>query len=318
VQDDRFVIKEFSRAEMEAFLSGATGYFQYMAGAIFGARPTTLAKIFGCFRISIRNTQTGKSIKLDCLVIEVRGCASPPSRPSLTPAPQNLFYGRQMHKIFDLKGSLRNRHIRETGRADEVLLDENLVEIASKSPLFVREHDKRLLRAALWNDSLWLERQNVMDYSLVVGLDKDRKELVVGIIDFVRTYTWDKKVSRARPRSGASHRLTRVCDRPSRGSRKPPASAAPRRRRRSSRPACTGSASSPSSTPPSSCPTHGSRLQTRQSRCTARRARAPSTRPAASFPARTRRPRPSHPRPQGLLLLSLLTCDLSRPPTAFV
>jgi 1-phosphatidylinositol-3-phosphate 5-kinase len=29
-----------------------------------------------------------------------------------------------------------------------------------------------------------------MDYSLMVGVDEARKELVVGIIDVVRTYTW--------------------------------------------------------------------------------------------------------------------------------
>ncbi|KAF2323993.1 hypothetical protein GH714_005902 [Hevea brasiliensis] len=33
---------------------------------------------------------------------------------------------------------------------------------------------------------------DVMDYSLLVGLDNERKELVVGIIDFMRQYTWDK------------------------------------------------------------------------------------------------------------------------------
>jgi len=41
---------------------------------------------------------------------------------------ENLFYGRQLKQIFDLKGSTRNR------RADEnnpVLLDENLLEGAS-------------------------------------------------------------------------------------------------------------------------------------------------------------------------------------------
>lgn len=32
-----------------------------------------------------------------------------------------------------------------------------------------------------------------MDYSLIVGVDHDRDELVVGIVDFIRTYTWDKK-----------------------------------------------------------------------------------------------------------------------------
>jgi 1-phosphatidylinositol-3-phosphate 5-kinase len=31
-----------------------------------------------------------------------------------------------------------------------------------------------------------------MDYSLLVGVDEERQELVVGIIDFIRQYTWDK------------------------------------------------------------------------------------------------------------------------------
>lgn len=31
-----------------------------------------------------------------------------------------------------------------------------------------------------------------MDYSLLVGVDEERQELVLGIIDFIRQYTWDK------------------------------------------------------------------------------------------------------------------------------
>ena len=33
-----------------------------------------------------------------------------------------------------------------------------------------------------------------MDYSLLVGIDEEKKELVVGIIDFLRQYTWDKQL----------------------------------------------------------------------------------------------------------------------------
>jgi len=33
---------------------------------------------------------------------------------------------------------------------------------------------------------------HVMDYSLLVGVDEERQELVLGIIDFIRQYTWDK------------------------------------------------------------------------------------------------------------------------------
>lgn len=32
----------------------------------------------------------------------------------------------------------------------------------------------------------------MMDYSLLVGIDEDKHELIVGIIDFMRKYTWDK------------------------------------------------------------------------------------------------------------------------------
>jgi hypothetical protein len=107
---------------------------------------------------------------------------------------ENVFYGRQISRIFDLKGSVRNRHVQSTGTASEVLLDENLIEFIGESPLFIREHSKKLLRAAVWNDTLFLSKLDVMDYSLLVGIDNNSRELVVGIVDFVRTFTWDKKL----------------------------------------------------------------------------------------------------------------------------
>ncbi|TYJ97007.1 1-phosphatidylinositol-3-phosphate 5-kinase FAB1B-like [Cucumis melo var. makuwa] len=51
---------------------------------------------------------------------------------------------------------------------------------------------KRLLERAVWNDTSFLASIDVMDYSLLVGLDEEKQELVVGIIDFMRQYTWDK------------------------------------------------------------------------------------------------------------------------------
>lgn len=102
-------------------------------------------------------------------------------------------------QIFDLKGSTRNRHVQSTGRENEVLLDENLVQskhwrsawpqdltlftsAAHTSPFYVREHNKRILRGALFNDTRFLAEINVMDYSLVVGVDSQKNELVVGIV----------------------------------------------------------------------------------------------------------------------------------------
>ena len=77
--------------------------------------PSVLAKIFGYYRVTFRNSKTGQSYKLDLLVME------------------NLFYNKNISRIFDLKGSTRNRHVTATGKHNEVLYDENLVECACLS-----------------------------------------------------------------------------------------------------------------------------------------------------------------------------------------
>jgi hypothetical protein len=38
--------------------------------------------------------------------------------------------------------------------------------------------------------ALFLANLNVMDYSLVVGVDSENKELVVGVVDYIRPFTW--------------------------------------------------------------------------------------------------------------------------------
>ncbi|OZJ06649.1 hypothetical protein BZG36_00277 [Bifiguratus adelaidae] len=175
-KDDRLMMKQMSKYELDAFLRFAPAYFHYMSEAFFHDLPTVLAKIYGFYRIGYKNPATGKSMKMDVLVME------------------NLFYNRKVSKIFDLKGSLRNRHVQSTGRENEVLLDENLVELMYQSPLFIREHSKEILRGSLHNDTLFLSKLKVMDYSLLLGIDEERKELIVGIVDFIRTFTWDKKL----------------------------------------------------------------------------------------------------------------------------
>ncbi|GAA5897193.1 hypothetical protein JCM6882_001813 [Rhodosporidiobolus microsporus] len=167
--DDRFIVKQLSRPEMEVFARFAPAYFQYMADALFQGKPTVLAKVFGIYRISL-----GKHYRnVDFLVME------------------NLFYGRQLKQIFDLKGSTRNRRAEEN---NPVLLDENLLELSLKNPFYVREESKQFIKQAIFNDSQFLSDLNVMDYSLVVGVDAVNAELCVGIVDYIRTYTWDKRI----------------------------------------------------------------------------------------------------------------------------
>lgn len=174
--DDRFVLKSLSPIETQAFLRFAPAYFRIMSESLFHELPSVIAKMLGFYQVIIKNPTTGVEFNWFLLVME------------------NLFYDRSPTRIFDLKGSMRNRRIQSTGEQNEVLLDENMVEFIYESPLFSREHSKKLLRASVWNDTLFLSRQNVMDYSLMIAIDENRKELVVGIIDCIRTYTWDKKL----------------------------------------------------------------------------------------------------------------------------
>jgi 1-phosphatidylinositol-3-phosphate 5-kinase len=162
--DDRFVLKSLSPIEVQAFFRFAPNYFAFTHQNLFKGLPSVIAKMFGLFQVQIR-TPTGRDFDWFMLVME------------------NLFYDREPNRRYDLKGSMRNRKIQSTGERDEVLLDENLVDIIySETPIFVREHTKKLLKASVWNDTLFLSQNNVMDYSLMAGFDDTNHEIVVGII----------------------------------------------------------------------------------------------------------------------------------------
>lgn len=176
--DDRFILKQMSGIEVEIFEKFGPEYFQYISKSYQEKKPTALAKIVGVYRIGFRNTQTNAAMKQDMLVVE------------------NLFYSRKISQKFDLKGSMRNRLVKSSGKREEelVLLDENLLKLSVESPLYIFPHSKAVLMMAINRDSEFLSSNLVMDYSLLVGLDENTKELVVGIIDYIRTFTWDKKL----------------------------------------------------------------------------------------------------------------------------
>lgn len=58
-------------------------------------------------------------------------------------------------------------------------------------PLHISDDDKARLTASVLNDTLLMEQVNVMDYSMLTAIT-DRGEIVLGIIDYIRQYTWDK------------------------------------------------------------------------------------------------------------------------------
>ncbi|XP_042506110.1 1-phosphatidylinositol-3-phosphate 5-kinase FAB1B-like [Macadamia integrifolia] len=172
--DDRFIIKQVTKTELESFIKFAPEYFKYLSESISSGSPTCLAKILGIYQVASKHLKGGKESRMDVLVME------------------NLLFGRNVTRLYDLKGSSRSRYNSDSSGSNKVLLDQNLIEAMPTSPIFVGNKAKRLLERAVWNDTAFLALIDVMDYSLLVGVDEEKHELVLGIIDFMRQYTWDK------------------------------------------------------------------------------------------------------------------------------
>jgi 1-phosphatidylinositol-3-phosphate 5-kinase len=138
---------------------------------------------------------TTKAVKIDVLVLE------------------NLFYSAKYTQVFDLKGSERNRLINTQGKNQEkelVLLDENFLRYSFDNPFYIKYHAKYVLMKAIESDTEFLSDKFVMDYSLLCGLDPVNNQIIVGIIDYIRTFTWDKKIETALKTIGGSGRMPTI------------------------------------------------------------------------------------------------------------
>uniref|UniRef100_A0A0D9X822 1-phosphatidylinositol-3-phosphate 5-kinase n=1 Tax=Leersia perrieri TaxID=77586 RepID=A0A0D9X822_9ORYZ len=171
--DERFIIKQVTRTELESFVEFAPRYFKYLMESLTSGSPTCLAKIVGLYQVNVKGLKGGREVKMDLMVME------------------NLLFERKISRVYDLKGSLRSRY---TSNESKVLLDSNLVEALHTKPIYLGSKAKRRLERAVWNDTSFLATADVMDYSLLVGIDEEKKELVIGIIDYLRQYTWDKQL----------------------------------------------------------------------------------------------------------------------------
>lgn len=174
--DNRFIIKEIKKTEFDSFEKFAPHYFKYMKLSFESGNQTCLAKVLGIYQVTLRLNKSGKEARHDLMVME------------------NLTFGRNITRQYDLKGALHARFTSATDGAGDVLLDQNFVNDMNSSPLYVSNKAKHLLQRAVWNDTSFLNLINVMDYSLLVVVDQQKQELVCGIIDYLRQYTWDKQL----------------------------------------------------------------------------------------------------------------------------
>ncbi|KAM3184105.1 hypothetical protein ACTXT7_009032 [Hymenolepis weldensis] len=207
--DERFVLKEVSSIELKTFHDIKDQYFNYLTTAVNDLRLSLLARILGIFNVEFKNTASGENRRLDVLVME------------------NLFHNRPgITQIYDLKGCFRGRHVDTSADAGDissssslfppstasnigtddflaqglsssnapVLLDRNFLNDTIVNPIYVRLHSKNALMHCLQADTKFLADLFIMDYSLLVGVDRVTGQLVMGIIDYLRKFTFNKRV----------------------------------------------------------------------------------------------------------------------------
>lgn len=124
-KDDRFIVKSLSKPEKASFLEFAPAYFEHLARAMQSGRTTCLAKVAGVFSIAMKGGGGGAGT----------GSNSGPPAPFKdgvidVVVMENIFYDRQISRIYDLKGSERSRFNESAAAnpqdAGEVHLDDNL------------------------------------------------------------------------------------------------------------------------------------------------------------------------------------------------
>ena len=106
------------------------------------------AYVYDHSQITMKNKKGGKDVRMDVMVME------------------NLLYGRQVSRLYDLKGSTRSRYNADTTGKNKVLLDENLLESMFTNPIFIDNKAKRILERAVWNDTTFLVVSKVFSIHL--------------------------------------------------------------------------------------------------------------------------------------------------------
>ncbi|GAA5855603.1 hypothetical protein JCM8547_001612 [Rhodosporidiobolus lusitaniae] len=179
--DKRFMLKElvtkFGASEREVLLNVAPSLLAYL---MHPERPSLMAKIFGIF--TVKTDENGVKRKVDLVVME------------------NLFFDVSVSRQFDLKGiASRVAKPKSGGEASEggTGWDSDWIAGSLRDQLLIYPHSKALLRQALELDVDFLSKNGGIDFSLLIGVDDSRSELVVGLIDTIGVFDTRKRLEHA-------------------------------------------------------------------------------------------------------------------------
>ena len=87
---------------------------------------------------------------------------------------------------------LQQQLVASTPDIDDILYDAEWEKIADRFKVYAHSHS--FISEGLRNDLTFLQENNVMDYSMLVGIDEKKKELRVGLVDYIGQYNWYKRL----------------------------------------------------------------------------------------------------------------------------
>jgi hypothetical protein len=174
--DSKYTLKSVDEKEIAMFIDLAPNYFRHLFKSFYHSMPSRLAKVYGAYRVSVKNYLTGNKRVEWLLLFENLSIVMP-----------------RLHQVFDLKGTLNARRFVKPGES-KTKMDRNFLDDMKGLPLFLTARAKRELDAALWNDTRFLSKQNVVDYSLLIMMSDEERKLALGVIDYMQQYTFEKAV----------------------------------------------------------------------------------------------------------------------------
>jgi len=218
--DRRFLLKAVTnKYEYRMLTTQADALFWYADQVLFDKLPSVLAQILGLFTVCVTWRHKSKQLRRTFIVqrnlrynlrsrphccFDLKGVGKRKVVPAVSPVPEEKEVDGTGAAIC---GSDGGAHV-TLGSAPApptrtVLWDQNFREWTEGRPLCLLSKDLKYLEAALLNDTTLLSSQSVVDYSLLLAAAQPNESdatidqpgtLSVGIIDYLRPYTWDKQL----------------------------------------------------------------------------------------------------------------------------
>ncbi|OMJ68661.1 hypothetical protein SteCoe_26848 [Stentor coeruleus] len=169
-----YILKNVDEKEFNMFKELAPSYFRHFCNSELHNMPSLMIRTLGCYRVYTKNHTLGKQTCKWVMLFENLGCSMPAEV-----------------AVYDLKGSFNTRRL-VNGKEKMTKMDRNFLEDFGGLPITISKEAKKILEVCIWNDTLFLSKHQVVDYSLLLIVSTTYKVITMAIIDYIAKYTFEK------------------------------------------------------------------------------------------------------------------------------